>query len=132
PLQNINHALIMEKVCDKFQHGSKGGIFLDIDVQTLIFEFVGGLGIFLLGIKYMGEGLQRSAGDRLSDILDKTTSNSFLGVFEGIGVTILIRSSCGTTVLAAGLVSAGCMTVRPAIDVIMGANVCTTVTAFII
>jgi len=122
----------MEKVCDKFQHGSKGGIFLDIDVQTLIFEFVGGLGIFLLGIKYMGEGLQRSAGDRLSDILDKTTSNPFLGVLSGIVVTILIQSSSGTTVLTVGLVNAGFMTVRQAIGVIMGANVGTTVTAFII
>src|SRR5699024_2412229 len=122
----------MDKVCDKFQHGSKGGIFLDIDVQTLIFEFVGGLGIFLLGIKYMGEGLQRSAGDRLSDILDKTTSNPFLGVLSGIVVTILIQSSSGTTVLTVGLVNAGFMTVRQAIGVIMGANVGTTVTAFII
>jgi len=107
-------------------------LFLDIDVQTLIFEFVGGLGIFLLGIKYMGEGLQKSAGDRLRDILDKTTSNPFLGVLAGIVVTILIQSSSGTTVLTVGLVNAGFMTLRQAIGVIMGANVGTTVTAFII
>ncbi|RYG74959.1 Na/Pi cotransporter family protein [Lentibacillus lipolyticus] len=105
---------------------------MDIDVQTLIFEFIGGLGIFLLGIKYMGEGLQKSAGDRLRDILDKTTSNPFLGVLAGIVVTILIQSSSGTTVLTVGLVNAGFMTLRQAIGVIMGANVGTTVTAFII
>ncbi|GAB4073436.1 Na/Pi cotransporter family protein [Barrientosiimonas marina] len=105
---------------------------MNIDVQTLIFEFIGGLGIFLLGIKYVGEGLQKSAGDRLRDILDKTTSNPFMGVLAGIVVTILIQSSSGTTVLTVGLVNAGFMTLRQAIGVIMGANVGTTVTAFII
>lgn len=105
---------------------------MDIDVQKLIFEFVGGLGIFLLGIKFMGEGLQKTAGDRLRDILDRFTSNPFLGVLAGIIVTILIQSSSGTTVLTVGLVNAGFMTLRQAIGVIMGANIGTTVTAFII
>ncbi|MGM8364595.1 Na/Pi cotransporter family protein, partial [Virgibacillus sp. W0181] len=105
---------------------------MDINVQQLIFEFVGGLGIFLLGIKYMGEGLQKSAGDRLRDILDKFTSNPFLGVLAGVIVTVLIQSSSGTTVLTVGLVNAGFMTLRQAIGVIMGANIGTTVTAFII
>ncbi|WP_284140412.1 MULTISPECIES: Na/Pi cotransporter family protein [unclassified Virgibacillus] len=105
---------------------------MEIDIQTLLFEFIGGLGIFLLGIKYMGEGLQRSAGDRLRDILDRFTSNPFLGVLAGIIVTILIQSSSGTTVLTVGLVNAGFMTLRQAIGVIMGANIGTTVTAFII
>ena len=103
-----------------------------IDVQTIIFEFIGGLGIFLLGIKYMGEGLQKSAGDRLRDILDKFTSNPFLGVLAGILVTVLIQSSSGTTVLTVALVNAGFMTLRQAIGVIMGANIGTTITAFII
>ena len=57
----------------------KGWIWLDIDVQSLIFEFVGGLGIFLLGIKFMGDGLQRS---RLKDILDNYTSNPFFGYLQ--------------------------------------------------
>ncbi|AUJ26255.1 MULTISPECIES: Na/Pi cotransporter family protein [Virgibacillus] len=105
---------------------------MEIDIQKLIFEFIGGLGIFLLGIKYMGEGLQKSAGDRLRDILDKFTSNPFMGVLAGIIVTILIQSSSGTTVLTVGLVNAGFMTLRQAIGVIMGANIGTTVTAFII
>ena len=105
---------------------------MEINVQQLIFEFIGGLGIFLLGIKYMGEGLQKSAGDRLRDILDRFTSNPFLGVLAGIIVTILIQSSSGTTVLTVGLVNAGFMTLRQAIGVIMGANIGTTATAFII
>lgn len=105
---------------------------MEIDLQSLLFEFFGGLGIFLLGIKFMGDGLQRSAGDRLRDILDKFTSNPFLGVLAGIIVTVLIQSSSGTTVLTVGLVNAGFMTLRQAIGVIMGANIGTTVTAFII
>jgi len=103
-----------------------------VDLQTIIFEFIGGLGIFLLGIKFMGDGLQKSAGDRLRDILDRFTSNPFLGVLAGIIVTILIQSSSGTTVLTVALVNAGFMTLRQAIGVIMGANIGTTVTAFII
>jgi len=105
---------------------------VEIDIQTVLFEFVGGLGIFLLGIKYMGDGLQQSAGDGLRDILDKFTSNPFLGVLAGILVTVLIQSSSGTTVLTVGLVNAGFMTLRQAIGVIMGANIGTTITAFII
>src|SRR5690625_4457204 len=80
----------------------------------------------------MGDGLQQSAGDRLRDILDKFTSNPFLGVLAGIVVTVLIQSSSGTTVLTVGLVYAGFMTLRQAIGVIMGANIGTTITAFII
>ncbi len=105
---------------------------LDANVQEMIFEFIGGLGIFLFGIKYMGDGLQKSAGDRLRDILDKFTTNPFMGVLAGIVVTILIQSSSGTTVLTVGLVNAGFMTLRQAIGVVMGANIGTTVTAFII
>lgn len=105
---------------------------LDLDLQKMIFEFVGGLGIFLFGIKFMGDGLQKSAGDRLRDILDKFTTNPVMGVLAGVFVTILIQSSSGTTVLVVGLVSAGFMNLRQAIGVIMGANIGTTVTAFII
>lgn len=98
----------------------------------MIFEFIGGLGIFLFGIKFMGDGLQKSAGDKLRDILDRFTSNPLMGVLAGIIVTGLIQSSSGTTVIVVGLVSAGFMTLRQAIGVIMGANIGTTVTAFII
>lgn len=80
----------------------------------------------------MGDGLQKFAGDRLRDILDRFTSNPFLGVLAGILVTVLIQSSSGTTVLTVALVNAGFMTFRQAIGVIMGANIGTTITAFII
>ena len=105
---------------------------MEIDIMSIIFEFFGGLGIFLLGIKSMGDGLQKSAGDRLKDILDKFTSNPILGVIAGMIVTMLIQSSSGTTVLTVGLVNAGFMTLRQSIGVIMGANIGTTITAFII
>lgn len=105
---------------------------MDINVQEMIFQFIGGLGIFLFGIKYMGDGLQQAAGDRLRDILDRFTTNPLMGVIAGMLVTILIQSSSGTTVLTVGLVNAGFMTLRQAIGVVMGANIGTTVTAFII
>ncbi|SEM28973.1 phosphate:Na+ symporter [Mesobacillus persicus] len=105
---------------------------MELNVQQMLFEFLGGLGIFLFGIKYMGDGLQRSAGDRLRDILDKFTTNPIMGVLAGIFVTVLLQTSSGTTAITVGLVSAGFMTLRQAIGVIMGANIGTTVTAFII
>lgn len=105
---------------------------MELNIQQMLFEFLGGLGIFLFGIKYMGDGLQKSAGDKLRDILDRFTTNPFMGVLAGIIVTVLIQSSSGTTVITVGLVSAGFMTLRQAIGVIMGANIGTTVTAFII
>ncbi|MEB1806105.1 MAG: Na/Pi cotransporter family protein [Bacillaceae bacterium] len=103
-----------------------------MDLQTILFVFFGGLGIFLFGIKSMGDGLQKIAGDGLRDILDRFTTNPVMGVFAGIFVTILLQTSSGTTVLTIGLVNAGFMTLQQAIGVILGANIGTTVTAFII
>jgi phosphate:Na+ symporter len=105
---------------------------MELNVQAMLFEFLGGLGIFLFGIKYMGDGLQKSAGDRLRDILDRFTTNPLMGVLAGIFVTVLLQTSSGTTAITVGLVSAGFMSLRQAIGVIMGANIGTTVTAFII
>lgn len=105
---------------------------MDSSVIEIIFTFIGGLGIFLYGIKQMGDGLQAAAGDRLRSILNTFTSNPLMGVLAGMIVTILIQSSSGTTVITIGLVSAGFMTMRQAIGVVMGANIGTTVTAFII
>ncbi len=93
---------------------------MEFDIQKMIFEFIGGLGIFLYGIKTMGDGLQKSAGDRLREILDRFTTNPLMGVFAGIIVTVLIQSSSGTTAITVGLVSAGFMTLRQVIGVIMG------------
>ncbi|RLQ92089.1 Na/Pi cotransporter family protein [Planomicrobium sp. Y74] len=105
---------------------------MEMNWQEILFAFFGGLGVFLFSIKYMGDALQKVAGDKLRDILDRFTTNPFMGVLVGIIVTILIQSSSGTTVIVVGLVSAGFMTLRQAIGVIMGANIGTTVTAFII
>ncbi len=105
---------------------------MEVEWQGIIFQFLGGLGIFLFAIQFMGDALQKAAGDRLRSILDKFTTNPFMGVLVGIIVTVLIQSSSGTTVITVGLVSAGFMTLRQAIGVIMGANIGTTVTAFII
>ncbi|QQK79720.1 Na/Pi cotransporter family protein [Salicibibacter cibi] len=103
-----------------------------MDLQELLFMFFGGLGIFLFGLKYMSDGLTKIAGDRLRELLDRFTSNPIKGVITGIAVTVLLQSSSSTTVLTVGLVNAGFMTLRQAIGVIMGANVGTTATAFII
>jgi phosphate:Na+ symporter len=103
-----------------------------MDWQDLIFKFVGGLGIFLFGIKFMSDGLQKTAGDKMRSLLETYTSNPLMGVAVGIVVTILLQTSTGTTVMAIGLVNAGLMTLRQAIGVIMGANIGTTLTAFII
>lgn len=105
---------------------------MDLNIQERVFQFIGGLGFFLFGIKYMGDGLQKSAGDRLREILDRLTTNPFMGVLAGIVVTALIQSSSRTTALTVGMVSAGFMTLKQAIGVIMGANIGTIVTAFII
>lgn len=103
-----------------------------LDVKLMLFQFLGGLGIFLFGIQFMGDGLQKSAGDSLRELLNRFTSTPLKAVLTGILVTVLIQSSSGTTVLTVGLVSAGFMTLRQAIGVMMGANVGTTITAFII
>lgn len=103
-----------------------------MSLQELIFLFVGGLGIFLFGIKFLGDNLQKIAGDGLRNLLDRFTTNPLKGVLAGIVVTILLQTSTGTTVLTIGLVNAGFMTLRQAIGVIIGANIGTTATAFII
>lgn len=100
--------------------------------QEILFTFFGGLGLFLFSIKYMGDGLQLIAGDKMRNVLDKYTSTSFRAVLVGIFVTILIQSSTGTTVITVSLVSAGLLRVKQAIGVVMGANIGTTVTSFII
>ncbi len=94
-----------------------------MELQTLLFTFFGGLGIFLFGIKSMGDGLQKVAGDGLRDLLDRFTTRPIMGVLTGIVVTVLLQTSSGTTVLTIGLISAGFMTLRQAIGVILGANI---------
>ncbi|QQQ86320.1 Na/Pi cotransporter family protein [Peptacetobacter hiranonis] len=97
--------------------------------MSIVISLMGGLGLFLYGMNLMGEGLQKSAGTRLKAIIKLLTSNIFMGVLVGTGVTAVIQSSSATTVMVVGFVNAGIMTLKQAIGVIMGANIGTTVTA---
>ena len=98
------------------------------DVLTMI----GGLCLFLFGMTIMGDALERAAGSSLRTILSKLTSGKFLGFLTGLGVTSVIQSSSATTVMVVGFVNSGLMELNQAINVIMGANVGTTVTAWIL
>ncbi len=97
-----------------------------------LLTMIGGLCLFLFGMNLMGEGLERAAGSGLRSLLSKLTSNRFLGFLTGIVVTAVIQSSSATTVMVVGFVNSGLMNLTQAIGVIMGANIGTTVTAWIL
>lgn len=97
-----------------------------------IFLLLGGLGLFLYGMRTMSEGLENLAGDKLRDILAALTNNKFSGILVGAGVTALIQSSSATTVMVVGFVNAAMMTLTQAAGVIMGANIGTTITSQLI
>lgn len=99
--------------------------------ESFLFVF-GGLGIFLYGINLMGDSLKDLAGNKLKIIIEKSTNTPLKGILVGAGLTAIIQSSSGTTALTVGLVRAGLMTLPQAIGIIMGANIGTTVTSFII
>lgn len=108
-------------------------------METPTFDFfgnvlplIGGLCLFLFGMNIMGDGLERSAGSSLKALLGKLTSGKIAGFLTGLGVTSVIQSSSATTVMVVGFVNSGIMTLKQAINVIMGANVGTTVTAWIL
>ncbi|MDX9708597.1 MAG: Na/Pi cotransporter family protein [Trichloromonas sp.] len=100
--------------------------------EKLIFGLVGGLGLFLFGMKIMSEGLQKIAGDRMRKILAALTNNRVVGTLVGIAVTSIIQSSSATTVMVVGFVNAGLMSLVQSIGVILGANIGTTITAQLI
>lgn len=93
---------------------------------------LGGFGLFMFGINFMGDGLKAVAGDKLRDYIDKYTSNPISGLIIGIILTILMQSSSATTAIVIGLVRAGLMTLDQAAGVVLGANIGTTVTSFLI
>lgn len=99
------------------------------DAIFTLMEVAGGLGLFLFGMKLMGEGLENAAGDKLKSILEKVTKNPISAVLVGAFVTMVIQSSSATTVMVVGFVNAGLMNIAQAAGVIMGANVGTTITA---
>ncbi|MEG0641516.1 MAG: Na/Pi cotransporter family protein [Clostridium sp.] len=95
----------------------------------IIIKLMGGLGLFIYGMKLMGDGLENAAGDGLKSILEKVTSNPIKSVLVGIVVTAVIQSSSATTVMVVGFVNAGLMNLTQAAGIIMGANIGTTITA---
>ena len=97
-----------------------------------IFTLLGALGMFLYGMNLMSSGLQKAAGERLRGFLSAMTSNPFKGVLTGLGITTVIQSSSATTVMVVSFVNAGLLTLAQAISVIMGANIGTTVTAWLV
>ena len=104
----------------------------NINVTAIIFQLIGGLGLFLTGMQFMSEGLQKSSGDSLKKILEKLTTNRIIGTGVGAIVTAVIQSSSATTVMVVGFVSAGLMSLTQALSVILGANIGTTITGQII
>lgn len=100
-----------------------------MNIFNMLIQLIGGLGLFLYGMKIMGEGLENAAGERLKRILEKVTSNRFLGVLIGALVTAVIQSSSATTVMVVSFVNTGLMNLMQAAGVIMGANIGTTITA---
>ncbi len=101
------------------------------DVSNL-FGFLGGLGMFLYGMTIMADGMQKTAGSKMSSFLGMLTNNRFLAVALGALITAIIQSSGATTVMVVGFVSAGVLTLNQAVGVIMGANIGTTITAWIV
>ncbi|WP_246583032.1 Na/Pi cotransporter family protein [Clostridium simiarum] len=99
-----------------------------LDAISMIIGLIGGLGLFLFGMKLMGDGLENAAGEGLKNILEKVTSNPIMGVLIGTIVTAVIQSSSATTVMVVGFVNAGLMNLSQAVGVIMGANIGTTIT----
>ena len=97
-----------------------------------IFTLLGALGMFLYGMNLMSSGLQKASGDKLRGFLSAMTSNPFKGVLTGLGITSVIQSSSATTVMVVSFVNAGLLTLAQAIGVIMGANIGTTVTAWLV
>ena len=97
-----------------------------------VLNLIGGLSLFLFGMTLMGQALERRAGNRLKALLGRMTTNRFAGLLTGLGVTAIIQSSSATTVMVVGFVNSGLMTLKQSINVIMGANIGTTVTAWIL
>lgn len=109
----------------KFETERSWGVF-----RTLI--LIGALGMFIFGMKIMSEGLQKAAGSRLRNMLASITSNRFKGVLTGFGITSVVQSSSVTTVMTVSFVNAGLMTLKQSVGVLMGANIGTTLTAWLI
>ena len=109
-----------------------GGDFIVMDNLVNIIAFVGGLGMFLYGMHIMADGMQKTAGSRMKKFLGMLTNNRVMGILLGALITAIIQSSGATTVMVIGFVSAGVLSLGQAVGVIMGANIGTTITAWIV
>lgn len=103
-----------------------------MDYVSIIIPFIGGLGMFIYGMQIMAQGLENAAGSRMKTMLEALTRNKFMGVLLGAMITAVIQSSSATTVMVVGFVNAGIMNLSQAMGVIMGANVGTTVTGWLV
>ena len=101
-------------------------------MKELAFFLIGGLGLFFFGMQFMSDGLKNIAGDRLKSILHMVTRLPIIGILIGAAVTCLIQSSSATTVMVVGFVNAGLLALKQAIGVVMGANIGTTFTAWLV
>ena len=105
---------------------------MSMDDIKMLFQFAGGLGMFLYGMNTMADGLQKAAGNRMKNLLKALTSNRFLAITVGALITAIIQSSSATTVMVVGFVNAGLFNLTQAVGVIMGANIGTTITAWLV
>ena len=101
-------------------------------IKDMIFGTVGGLGLFLFGMRLMSDGLKKVAGQKLKSILESMTKRAIVAFLVGAGVTALVQSSSATTVMVIGFINAGLLTLKQAISVIIGTNVGTTATAWLV
>ena len=97
-----------------------------------LFGFLGGLGMFLYGMNIMADGMQETAGGKMQKFLEMLTNNRIMAIISGAIITAIIQSSGATTVMVVGFVSAGVMSLTQAVGVIMGANIGTTITSWIV
>lgn len=107
-------------------------VHVAVDLRKIVFETIGGLALFLLGMRMMSDGLQHVAGSRMKSILARISNRRVLGLLTGAGVTAIIQSSSATTVILVSFLNTGLMTLRQAMGVIYGANIGTTITGQII
>ncbi|MFA9465249.1 MAG: Na/Pi cotransporter family protein [Velocimicrobium sp.] len=105
---------------------------MSMDDVKMLFQFIGGLGMFLYGMNAMADGLQKTAGNRMKNLLKALTSNRLLAISVGALITAIIQSSSATTVMVVGFVNAGLFDLTQAVGVIMGANIGTTITAWLV
>ena len=103
---------------------------MEIDIQPLVFSFLGGLAIFLFGMNFMSDGLKQLGSNKFGEILQRLTKSRFRSIMAGTGITCLIQSSSATSVMVVGFVNAGLLSLTQAMAVVLGADIGRTFTAW--